>query len=167
MKQITTAEKIEMFNAAVTQHFKKRGKFLYRTAIENETVLTIVAGKLETMKTVTTDSIVLRNIEIGSSAEMYIIDREKFVKRYDALDEDYKIDNVIWRIAFAKGEIDAFQYEGDESFTLVAIWNEPMLVEKGDWIARPKGGVEEDIYRIEKDTFKQTYSLFDTSQNNG
>jgi hypothetical protein len=33
-----------------------------------------------------------------------------------------------------------------------------MLCEEGDFIAQPVGGSPDDVYRIEKETFKQTYA---------
>ena len=48
-----------------------------------------------------------------------------------------------------------------QKFTFNAPWGEKMIVEFGDWLACPveteKG--EFDIYRIEKDTFNDTYDL--------
>jgi hypothetical protein len=41
----------------------------------------------------------------------------------------------------------------------MATWNEMMVCNLGDYIARPLGGDNIfDIYRIEKDTFNMTYT---------
>jgi hypothetical protein len=159
--KLSSEQKLKLFNAHITGHYKKRGKFISRIGIIGETILTIVAGKLETMKTVTEPSIVLRNIEVGSSAETYIVPLESYNKRYyEDAGNSYLIDGHNWQVAFAKGEVHAFQYYG-KSIIISAIWGEDMIVENGDYIARPVDGDQFDIYRIEKDTFKQTYQLFD------
>lgn len=157
--KLSTEQKLALFDANVSAHYKKRGKFISRIAIMGETILTIVAGKLETMKTVNEPSIVLRNIEVGSSAEMYIVPLESYNKRYyEDSGNSYLIDGHKWQVAFAKGEVRAFQYNS-EPIIITAIWGEEMIVEPGDYIARPVDGEQTDIYRIEKKTFKQTYYL--------
>ena len=50
----------------------------------------------------------------------------------------------------------AFCYHG-ETIEFVAPWGEKMLCEDGDYIASPPNGSPDDIYRIEKETFAQTY----------
>jgi hypothetical protein len=55
---------------------------LFRQAIDGETILTIVSGKLETIKLAKDTDVILRNIEIGGSAELYAINEESFKKRY-------------------------------------------------------------------------------------
>ena len=174
----------ELFNTAEKKQYQKRGRFLFRLATAPETVLTIVSGKLETIKTAVVGDIVLRNIEIGSFAETYIVSEDTFKKRYDVVVEPcfvhdksfterynpaqrkvYWIDNIRWCEAKAKGQIDAFRYERDDPFEFMAPWNELMLCEKGDYIARPIGGDENDIYRIEKNTFQQTYTLIEENIN--
>ena len=108
---------------------------------------------------------ILRNIEVGSSAEVYIVSEDKFVKRYiAAYSKSYTIDKQTWFEAYARGQVDAFCYEGG-TIQFMAPWNELMLCEKGDYIARPIGGEKNDIYRIEKDTFKQTYTLIEENIN--
>lgn len=156
----TKEEIIELFNSKEKKHYIKSGKFLVRRAIPGETILTIVSGKLETIKTAKPTDFILRNIEIGSSAETYSIDESSFWKRYETPIEELPltIDGVKWGTANAKGEIMAFEYSGP-TIKFMAPWNEEMLCEEGDFIANPIGGEPSDIYRIEKDTFKKTYKL--------
>lgn len=142
--------------------YQKKGSFLSRPAVFGETILTIVAGKLETIKTVTEISIVLRNIEIGSSAETYIISEENFKKRYTKTGDVVKIENKWWSKVFANGQVTGFFYTGEE-ITILAPWNEPMLVVNGDFIGCPVGGDPNDIYRIEKETFALTYHELDAN----
>jgi hypothetical protein len=146
----------ELFETQDKKHFKKRGRFLYRPATKGETILTIVVGKLETLKKAQENEIVLRNIEIGSSAETYCIEKKIFDKRYDITEEQHLIDNQLWIVCVAKGQIETFCYIGP-TLRFMAPWNEQMICQEGDWIARPLGGDKFDIYRIEKDTFAQTY----------
>lgn len=160
MESLSKIEIQELFETHQTKgnvfHYKKSGDFIWRHGIHGETVLTIIAGKLETIKTVEVDSIVLRNIEIGCTAETYIVNAEKFNKRYDLNGKTYKIDGILWIGATAKGEINAFEYFG-ETIKFTAPWGEEMLCEEGDYIANPIGGPVDDIYRIEKETFYKTY----------
>ena len=160
MKSLSKQEIIALFNDNSNLHkqYKKKGTFLVRSAEPGETVLTIVAGKLETMKTAGLDEVVLRNIEIGSSAETYIIPAETYYKRYSrVIGQNYMIDNIDWDVAEAKGKAIGFMYEG-ETITFKAPWDEDMICEKGDFIVTPVGGKPDDVYRIEKNTFAQTYT---------
>jgi hypothetical protein len=150
-------ELIKFFEAQPKKFYKKRGRFLCRSAEEGETVLTIVVGKLETLKRATANDIIIRNIEIGSSAETYIISDSIFIKRYDTVDERHIIDHQEWTVCLAKGKIEASLYAG-ETVQFMAPWNENMICEAEDFIVRPLGGDPKDIYRIEKNTFAQTYT---------
>lgn len=163
MNQIETVEGLrskqeifDFFESQQKEHYVKRGKFLCRIVNNAETVLTIVAGKLETFKKAAVEDAILRNIEIGSSAEMYIISKEMFEKRYTVTDESHLVDGNTWHVAIAKGEIEAFQYQGG-TISFMAPWDEEMICNAGDYIARPVPGNANDIYRIEKDTFDMTY----------
>lgn len=157
MKELSKEEVFGLFESRIKKDYKKSGSFLWRKPQYEETVLTIVAGKLETIKTANAgQDIILRNISIGSSAETYIIDKEKFQKRYDVVEGVLCIEGTMWEYCEAKGMVDAFCYHG-ETIKFVAPWNEEMLCEDGDYIARPVGGKPDDIYRIEKETFHQTY----------
>lgn len=160
MRNLTVIEKLELFEGMVKLEYQKSGNFLYRQTRMGapETVLTIVSGKLETIKTAEATDIIMRNIEIGSSAEMYIIPLEVFQKRYEMQTEPLHIDGLVWSRATAKGRIFAAEYKG-EIITFDAPWGEQMLCEPGDFIATPVGGDKEDVYRIEKDTFVQTYQI--------
>jgi hypothetical protein len=150
-------EIFDFFESQQKEYYVKRGKFLCRTATSNETVLTIVSGKLETFKRATVGEAVLRNIEIGSSAETYIIAKEIFEKRYTVTEESHIVDGNTWHVAIAKGEVEAFQYQGG-TICFIAPWDEEMICNAGDYIARPVPGDAKDIYRIEKATFDLTYS---------
>lgn len=143
------------------KRYKKKGRFIYRAAIENETILTMVSGELETIATAGKDDIIIKNIELGSSAETYILTKANFIARYDITEKTYFIDNSIWTETFAKGECIAFEYKPqnpEHSLEFKAPWGEMMLCKNGDFLAQPVPGKYTDIYRIERKTFLQTYS---------
>lgn len=145
-----------LFEGTEKKLYKKKGEFLFRPSVPGETILTIVSGKLETLKTAAEKDIIIRNIEIGSSAETYIIKEEIFKNRYEITQISYLIDNQTWLKCFAKGWVEAFCYSG-ETIEFMAPWGEKMMCESGDFIARPVPGEPQDIYRIERNTFLQTY----------
>lgn len=156
-----TKEEVRRIFASLTKkEYQKRGKFLYRLAVPGETVLTIVSGKLETMKTASNDhhasEVVIRNIQLGSSAETYIISGEKFKERYRMVNQEFRIDGHLWNLAEARGVVSAAQYDG-EAFSFMAPWGEEMVCLPGDWLATPVPGDPGDLYRIENETFEQTY----------
>jgi len=159
MTQLTSNELSSLFEHSLKLEYKKHGVFIYRFARQNETILTIVSGKLETIKTADSNTdIVIRNILIGSSAETYIINETTFKQRYTT---DYKsiiVDGLTWCYCYPNGQIEAMLYLGP-TISFMAPWNELMICNHGDYIARPIGGKETDIYRIEKETFSQTYQL--------
>jgi len=164
---ISKKDLFDLFESQERKHYKKRGRFLSRLAVQGETILTIVDGKLETLKVATKEDVILRNIEIGSSAETYIISKKKFEERYDDAFEHHTIDGQPWFVVIAKGEIEAFCFGHNitgtaalpEPIQFMAPWGEQMLCNPGDFLARPLPGDEFDIYRIEKKTFDLTYSL--------
>ena len=159
----------------------KSGRFLAREAQPGELILTVVAGKLETIKRAETGEIVIQNIMLNSSAERYVVDGKKFPSRYEATGEVFILEGVSWGEYLAKGIIEAIQVtettawhdastawmetHSDEPFAIIAPWGEEMVVQEGDWIARPiladlSVPTLSDIYRIEATTFKQTYAPF-------
>jgi hypothetical protein len=116
MKTLSKQEIYTFFEFQKREHYKKRGRFLFRSAVQNETILTIVDGKLETLLKTKNDEIILRNIELGSSAETYVIAKDLFEKRYVITEENHIIDNQNWTVVLAKGEIEAFCYSGNLTF---------------------------------------------------
>jgi len=158
MKILTKKEVKALFEEQTKKNYKKSGNFLCRIPEEEETVFTIVSGKLETFKTATPfKDVIIRNIQVGSSAETYIVNVENFEKRYSFSYKSFLVDGKRWYMAEAKGEVMAFCYHG-ETIEFDALWGEKMLCEDGDYIAQPVGGSPDDIYRIEKQTFIQTYA---------
>jgi hypothetical protein len=161
--RLTKEQLLKFFESQEKRTYLKYGQFLYRNAIEGETILTVVNGKLETIKTAEKNEVVLRNISIGSSAETYVISYDKFVDRYTSTPTQKLIDGQFWSIAEAKGKIEAFEFTqyqlviGEPTIIFDAPWNEEMICYRGDYLARPIPGCNNDIYRIERETFNLTY----------
>lgn len=129
--------------------YRKVGTVLARLASPGEIVTTVIDGVKETTNIAGKDSIVVRNT--SGKGEFYVLTKNKFYDRYKA---DGPI-STKWTRASPTGTCWAFEYVG-EPFTFMAPWNEPMIVESGDFIAvNPKN--EDDIYRIEKNVFRKTY----------
>lgn len=168
--RLTRKQMLELFQAKNANHelreYKKKGTFLIRRASRPETVLTIVAGKLETIKSAQPGDIIIRNINLDSWAEKYIISAEKFEQRYKRTGNSCYMDGEYWAYAEAKGEIEAFEWDGPQ-FVFEAPWGENMVCKPGDFIGRPPclpgDPIEKqmDIYRVEKETFEQTYGSKD------
>ena len=156
MKKLTPTELLELFKSNTTKKYDKRGRFIVRKATQGETILTIVSGKLETINTANENDIVIRNIELGGSAETYILTLETYLKRYELVGSIMLIDGIEWIEVKPKGSVNAFQYVG-EPISFTAPWGEEMMCVEVDWIGNPVGGSESDIYRIEKEAFEKTY----------
>jgi len=159
-KYLSPAEVAAFYASRPTQTYQKRGTFLARYAEPDETILTFVAGKLETLAVAKWDDVILMNIEVGSSVERYLIARDMFLKRYDMTGRTVRTDGHSWMMVTAKGQVNAWQYEGP-TLQFEAPWGETMLLEDGDWIASPVGGSPSDIYRIEREAFAGTYRLLE------
>lgn len=156
-RRVPKDEILAIFEAGTKASYRKRGSFLARPAAPGETVLTIVAGKLETLAATGWGDVVVMNIEIGSAVERYIVGAEMFAKRYERTGRTIYTDGFSWEMANAKGKVEAFRYEGPP-ITFEAPWGEDMLMEAGDWLAHATGGRPDDIYRIERKAFEGTYS---------
>jgi hypothetical protein len=144
------------------KHYKKFGKFLARPVEEDELTVTIVGGRVETIKSTLPTDWVLKNINIGSSGEEWAISFDKFQERYELAPpkgQKFWYAGNSWYKVNANGEVWAFEYKGSP-FKFIAPWGEEMECISGDYIANPVGGKEDDIYRIEGKTFLDTYTEF-------
>jgi hypothetical protein len=159
-RYLSPAEVADLYASREVKTYQKRGTFLARYAEPDETILTIVAGKLETLAAAKWGDVVVMNIEIGSSVERYLVAKDMFEKRYELTERTITTDGHSWMLVNAKGRVRAWQYEGP-SVTFEAPWGESMLLEEGDWIASPVGGEPDDIYRIEREAFAGTYRLLE------
>jgi hypothetical protein len=167
-KKMTNKEIIDLFQEQVNKgnvsHYKKNAKVLWRKPLPGETIITTCGGKVETIRTILPGEdyslIVVMNIQVGTSAERYVIDKEKFYSRYILCDRSYSVDGHRWELARGKGEVDGFCYPGDIPFAFVAPWGEDMLLCKGDMLVRTIGS-EDDIYRIARNEFDMTYDILE------
>lgn len=149
----------EYFDANLNKvkRYKKFGNVYFRPAGLQETVLTTVSGRLETIKKAKFGDVVIKNLELGSSAEQYIMgDQAKFESRYDATEQTVFVDGQNWGIAKAKGELDGVVYHG-ERFTFPAPWGEEMECLDGDVIGKLPTEDSSKVYRIDADSMEKTY----------
>ena len=136
--------------------YKKFRKVDARPAIEGEVVVTMIDGEEETKNTAKKGDMVVRTKKNGA---LYIISGDKFHKRYkDGHGEQDEYGYVEYTPI---GETYAFEYHG-ESFKFIAPWGEEMLVNDGDYICAPEADNLDDIYRIERGEFKDTYEVVET-----
>lgn len=122
MASMTKQEIREMLESAIAagkvRRYKKIAKVLWRHAIPGETVITTCGGRVETVRTISTedsgDTVVVMSIQVGTSAEQYIISdaEEKFFPRYTITGEAYAINGMRWWLVLGKGEVEGFCYEG-------------------------------------------------------
>ena len=151
------AEAYYIENMTRVIEYQKFGQVLFRPAGLNETVLTMVSGRLETIKRAELGDIIVRNFELGSSSEQYIIGAlEKFKSRYELTDQTLYVDSLNWGIAKATGLLHAVEYKGDP-FTFKAPWGEDMECLDGDFIGKLPGETVDQVYRIDREAFEKTY----------
>jgi len=149
---------IELFNRINAGGvYQKQGVMLARPAQPGETVITVVAGRIETLKPTFAGDWVIQNIMINSSAERYPISGEKFVNRYDRSDEVLMVEGQTWFKVSAKGQIIGGFYTGP-TVKFEAPWGEDMILEEGDFLGTPYPNKDpNDIYRVARMEFFQTY----------
>lgn len=134
-------------------HYEKFKKVDARPAIEGEEIVTIINGEEETKSTAKKGDFIVRSK--GKNKEEYTVDGDKFKKRYEIV-EGSEADEDGFQEYDPTGDCYAFKYD-DDDFTFVAPWGEDMIVKSGDFIASIDLENLDDIYRIEKDEFIDTY----------
>ena len=152
-KEIQSIFKESLKNGKVNK-YKKIGNVLARKAKKGEKIITIIDGEKETENVSGENDMVVEST--GKNKEKYIISKEKFDDRYVFLK---KISN--------KGDYDlykptgycyAFKYNGP-SIYFEAPWGEKMLLKNNDYLASSTLEHYNDIYRIEKKSFKESYEI--------
>lgn len=133
--------------------YAKSGTFNARKGIVGEKVTTTIDGEDETEVVVGMNKVVIR----GPKGEMYVVTTDKFKTRYEC---DKELTDKFQPYK-SKGLIRAFEYSGP-NIRFEASWGEKMLCKDGDMLAVPITDVDDfddvpEMYRIEKDVFKQTY----------
>ncbi len=141
------------------KRYRKTSKVLWRRPLPGETIVTTCGGTIETIRTIETGyenkCVVVMNIQIGTSAELYIINDDKFFPRYIMCEKVFAVNGQRWELAIAQGEVDGHVYNSMD-ITFDAPWGESMLLTKGDMLVRIPG-TEDDIYRIARNEFDLTY----------
>ena len=133
-------------------HYKKCKKIDARPAIEGEVIITILNGEKETKQTTKRGDFVAR--AKGKNKEEYIIDAVTFKKCY--VSAGGEVDENGFKEYNPIGEAYAFRYHGD-NFSFETSCGEEMIVCDNDYIASVDRDELDDIYRIEKNEFEDTY----------
>ena len=110
--------------------YRKNAIVKARKAVPGEHIETIIDGKLETTNTASDDSVIIQ----GAADELYIIGGEKFSTRY-IIDKPL---NDQFQEYQASGVVFAYEYVGPNITFMVTF-------------------KDNEIYRIEKNVFNQTY----------
>lgn len=158
MRYLPKSEVVALFDQIRTNAvYQKTGVMLARPAQPGETVITIVAGRIETLKPTFVGDWVIKNITVNSSAEQYPISGDKFATRYTRSEEVLIADGFTWFKVAAKGQITGGFYSG-ETVKFEAPWGEDMILQDGDFLGRPyPEDTPNDIYRVAREEFFQTY----------
>jgi len=127
--------------------YKKQGLVQARLAIPGEKIETILDGVIETTNIAKDNDVIVKGIK----GEEYIVSSDKFKSRYIVV---VPLSNLFFNYE-PNGSCFAYEYVG-ESFSFMAAWNEPMIVNSGDYLATTDVSVPE-VYRIEKEAFFLTY----------
>ena len=169
---------VDLFNSLDKgEVYRKTGEMLARPASPGETVITIVSGAIETLKGTNQGDWVIRNIVVGSSAEMYPISDESFDGRYEVLEDEapWIVDGNSWYRVKPTGQIIGGFYDLDTARDMEWIssdsdharaptvkfeapWGSDMILEDGDFLGSPYPEVDlTNIYRVARREFFQTY----------
>jgi hypothetical protein len=155
MREISEVQ--DMFRQALkdhnVKHYAKFKKVDARESDGGEEITTFIKGKEETKNITKKGDFVVR--AQTESKEKYIVEAKVFNKRYTK-NPEAKPDKDGFVEYFPIGEVFAFEYHGKD-FSFNAPWNEEMKVVDGDFIGAPDPRNLSDIYRIERETFFNTY----------
>ena len=155
----------QLFYPLIKAHgkiYKKHLKIQAKQADKEKEIITITSDGIETKNVANAGDYIV--INDTTTHERYVIKEEVFEKKYEFL-KDAEDD---WKIYSPKGKIEALEliddYEAIQAlpyrFHIIAAWGRSQYVNKGDFIAKPID--EDEVYRIGKDEFKQSYVLEDS-----
>lgn len=126
-----------------------------RPAVEGETIVTTTADGIETTKTAVAGDVVVKNTT--GAGEEYIINRQKFEKRYVKLSPTNT--QGAWVMYMPVGQVNALEVTTDNNPNdFFAPWGEIMSCKVGDFLAMPIG-TSPEIYRIARKEFFETYKF--------
>jgi hypothetical protein len=124
-----------------------------RIAKEGETISTIMKdGHVETKNIAKSNQVVIKNPD----GEEYIIDREKFEKRYDT--NSVKMTGDYQSFKANGGPVEVIRLNQNENVSFIAPWGEKMEIKGGGVIVN---GGPNDIYGIQPEEFQNTYKPCD------
>lgn len=156
----------EAFKATMIPKLKKEGKVykkyrtvLARKAIPGEKVVTITSDGIETVNIAKEGDYVVKNQT--DAEEMYIMDAQKFEKRYDFIktaEDGFSLYSPIGKIVGIELDDKLIKElrHGNE-FRFIAPWGEEMVAKKGDYLVSPLE--YDEVYRIARKEFFETYKL--------
>lgn len=155
------AEAVGLFLPVIRQSGKTYTKKVIVEAIKaaaGQAIDTITSDGKETTNTAKEGDFIVRN---GSSTkERYILTQAQIAKRYRLIGPASEHG---WDRYQAVGQCVAVPYVSANhglkpELTFTAIWGEDMVLKEGDMLCCPVGAAEE-VYRIARKEFEETYAL--------
>lgn len=144
---LTQDQMAEVWRKLKPKKFKKFGSVRAKIAIRPTKVVTSIKGTVETTNVAEAGDVIVTN----PFGEKYVLKKDKFLQRYSGarlteFDQEFE----------AKGFCFASVYTGTD-LEFVASWGEKMILNTGDYLCSITKEAKGDLYRIEKDAFKETY----------
>jgi len=152
---------LELFEPVFKTEGKKYRKVkavLVRKARTGETIKTVTSEGLETSNTAGENDFIIKNLT--EAGEEYIVSKKKLAERYSLVEKKdatfslYEPTGTINAIKLTEGLIKKLGL--NEEFRFVASWGEKMVARKSDFLVLTE---EEEIYRIARKEFFETYEL--------
>ncbi len=139
-----------LFSSGLTNRYKKFQPVDARQADNGEIIITVIGGEIETTNVAKDNGVILMNMTT-KSREQYILTLDKFKSRY----KHTETINGEWNRYEPIGEVDCIEWI-NRSAQFLAPWDELMIINKGDFLCRVPGTID-DVYRIARDEFFETY----------
>ena len=142
--------------------YQKSVKVDARPAVEGEIVISITEDGEETSQAAKAGQMLIRNMT--TAREEYLVDLDKFTPRYknpEPIDGEEK-----WQRYNSSGQVRAIQVTPEittllnvgSEFFIHAPWGTDQIVKENDFLVSTCP-TQDEIYRIAKDEFQQTYTL--------
>lgn len=141
-------------------HYRKYQRVHARPAAEGEQIVSVTESGEETSNTAAAGDKVVRNLT--EAKEEYLVSQTTFAKRYTEVEP---VDDL-WKLYDPVGEILAIEITQDviqllrvgAEFLIMAPWGTEQVAMAGDFLVSPLPKLDE-VYRIGKSEFAQTYEL--------
>ncbi|MCS6928807.1 MAG: PGDYG domain-containing protein [Saprospiraceae bacterium] len=147
--------------------YQKVTRIFARPAREGEVVNTVTADGLETVNVARPGDWLVRNQT--EAEEQYLISAAKFTRRYECIQPaddgwaEYRAVGRIRALELTPQRLNALDLCAP--FDFVAPWGSLMTARQGDFLACPEDG--DEVYRIARAEFEQTYLPLDERKNEG